>query len=36
MTRDEMIAEFTKWLDRTWEAGWDEGYNQGLEDANGN
>ena len=30
MTRDEMIAEFTKMLDRAWEAGWDEGYGEGV------
>ena len=30
MTREEMIAEFTKMLDRAWEAGWDWGYGEGV------
>ena len=36
MTRDEMIAEFTKMIDRAYENGWDEGYRRGLEEVDAN
>jgi hypothetical protein len=32
MTRDEMIAQMTVFIDRAYENGWDEGYRRGLED----
>jgi hypothetical protein len=32
MTRDEMIKEMTKMLDRIWEDGYDKGYRIGAEE----
>ena len=33
MTRDELIAMFTEMIDRCWEAGFDEGWENGYRQA---